>query len=33
MNINHATVEEVTGDKLQAIFTRQKSLMDKSKMI
>lgn len=29
MNINHATVEEVTGDKLQAIFTRQKSLMDK----
>ena len=29
MNINHATVEEFTGDKLQAIFTRQKSLMDK----
>lgn len=29
MNINHATVEEVTGDKLQAIFTRQKSLMNK----
>lgn len=29
MNINHAIVEEVTGDKLQAIFTRQKSLMDK----
>lgn len=29
MNINHATVEEVTGDKLQAIFTRQKSLMGK----
>ena len=29
MNINHATVEEVTGDKLQAIFTRQKSLMEK----
>ena len=29
MNINHATVEEVTGDKLQAIFTRQKTLMDK----
>lgn len=29
MNINHATMEEVTGDKLQAIFTRQKSLMDK----
>lgn len=29
MNINHATVEGVTGDKLQAIFTRQKSLMDK----
>ena len=29
MNINHATVEEVTGDKLQAIFIRQKSLMDK----
>ncbi|PWL79515.1 MAG: hypothetical protein DBY24_06690 [Prevotellaceae bacterium] len=29
MNINHATVEEATGDKLQAIFTRQKSLMDK----
>lgn len=29
MNINHATVEEVTGDKLQAIFTRQKSLMSK----
>lgn len=29
MNINHATVEVVTGDKLQAIFTRQKSLMDK----
>ena len=29
MNINHATVEEITGDKLQAIFTRQKSLMDK----
>ena len=29
MNINHATVEEVTGDKLQAIFTHQKSLMDK----
>ena len=29
MNINHATVEEFTGDKLQAIFTRQKSMMDK----
>lgn len=29
MNINHATVEEFTGDKLQAIFDRQKSLMDK----
>ena len=29
MNINHATVEEFTGDKLQAIFTRQKSLMNK----
>ena len=29
MNINHATVEEITGDKLKAIFTRQKSLMDK----
>ena len=29
MNINHATVEEFTGDKLQAIFTRQKTLMDK----
>lgn len=29
MNINHAIVEGVTGDKLQAIFTRQKSLMDK----
>ena len=29
MNINHATVEEFTGDKLQAVFTRQKSLMDK----
>lgn len=29
MNINHAIVEEVTGDKLQAIFTRQKSLMNK----
>lgn len=29
MNINHATTEEIKGDKLQAIFTRQKSLMDK----
>lgn len=29
MNINHATVEEFTGDKLQAIFTRQKFLMNK----
>lgn len=29
MNINHAKTEEIHGDKLQAIFTRQKSLMDK----
>lgn len=29
MNITHATHEEVTGDKLQAIFTRQKELMEK----
>ena len=29
MTITNATVEEFTGDKLQAIFTRQKSLMDK----
>lgn len=29
MNITHAMHEEVTGDKLQAIFTRQKELMDK----
>lgn len=29
MNINHATTEEIKGDKLQAIFTRQKSLMGK----
>ena len=29
MNITHAVHEEVTGDKLQAIFTRQKELMEK----
>ena len=29
MNINHATPETVEGDLLQAIFLRQKSLMDK----
>lgn len=29
MNINHAKTEEIHGDKLQAIFTRQKSLMGK----
>ena len=29
MNITHAVYEEVTGDKLQAIFTRQKELMAK----
>lgn len=29
MNINHATTEEIKGDKLQAIFNRQKSLMGK----
>ena len=29
MNINHAVTEEIKGDKLQAIFTRQKSLMNK----
>lgn len=29
MNINHAKTEEIHEDKLQAIFTRQKSLMDK----
>ena len=29
MNINHATHETVEGDLLQAIFLRQKSLMDK----
>nr|DAK02417.1 MAG TPA: dUTPase [Caudoviricetes sp.] len=29
MNINHAKTEEIYGDKLQAIFTRQKSLMGK----
>ena len=29
MNINHAKTEEIQGDKLQAIFTRQKSLMGK----
>ena len=28
MNITHAVHEEVTGDKLQAIFTRQKELME-----
>lgn len=29
MNINHAVEEKVEGDLLQAIFTRQKSLMEK----
>lgn len=29
MNITHAVDEEVTGDNLVAIFTRQKELMDK----
>lgn len=29
MNITHAVHEEVKGDKLQAIFTRQKELMNK----
>ena len=29
MNITHAVHEEVTGDRLQAIFTRQKELMAK----
>lgn len=29
MNITHAVHEEVTGDKLKAIFTRQKELMEK----
>lgn len=29
MNITHATTERVEGDKLQAIFTRQKELMEK----
>lgn len=29
MNINHATDETVQGDKLKAIFDRQKSLMEK----
>lgn len=29
MNITHAVKEEVTGDKLVAIFNRQKELMDK----
>lgn len=29
MNITHAVKEEVTGDKLKAIFTRQKELMEK----
>lgn len=29
MNITHAVHEEVTGDKLQAIFQRQKDLWDK----
>ena len=29
MNITHAVKEEVTGDRLKAIFTRQKELMEK----
>lgn len=29
MNITHATTEKVEGDKLKAIFTRQKELMEK----
>lgn len=29
MNITHATVERIEGDKLEAIFNRQKSLMEK----
>lgn len=29
MNITHAVTEEVRGDKLKAIFTRQKELMEK----
>lgn len=29
MNITHAVSEEITGDKLVAIFNRQKELMDK----
>lgn len=29
MNITHATTEKVKGDKLEAIFTRQKELMEK----
>ena len=29
MNITHATHEEVVGDKLEAIFNRQKELMEK----
>lgn len=29
MNITHATTEEVIGESLQAIFNRQKELMDK----
>ena len=29
MNITHAVTEEIIGDKLEAIFNRQKELMDK----
>ena len=29
MNITHAVTENIVGDKLEAIFNRQKELMDK----